>query len=40
MDGVSGITVAPQPLFGEIQRAVQDICGWERYIIFYSFQTH
>ena len=31
MDGVSGITVAPQPVFGEIQRIVQDICGWERY---------
>ena len=33
MDGVSGITVASQPTFGEIQRAVQDICGWERYYL-------
>ncbi|CAB3995497.1 mRNA-capping enzyme [Paramuricea clavata] len=30
MDGISGITVAPQPTFGDIQRAVQDICGWDR----------
>ncbi|XP_028402257.1 mRNA-capping enzyme-like [Dendronephthya gigantea] len=30
MDGVTGITVAPQPTFGDIQRACQDICGWER----------
>ena len=31
MDGVTGITVASQPTFGDVQRACQDICGWERY---------
>ncbi|XP_046856619.1 mRNA-capping enzyme-like [Xenia sp. Carnegie-2017] len=30
MDGVSGITVAQQPVFGDIQRTVQNICGWDR----------
>ena len=30
MDGVPGVNVAPQPTFGDVQRAVQDFCGWER----------
>ena len=31
MDGVPGVTaVTEQPLLGEIQRRIQDICGWNK----------
>lgn len=34
MEGITGVEPVSQPLLGQIQRKVQDLCGWNRYVLF------